>query len=524
MTFLLQHLLRDAAHRHPEKLAVVCGEERLTYGELDQTTDRLAAALQGQGVARGDRVGVYVNKSVQSVVSILGILKAGAAYVPLDPNAPAARIAYIVRNAGIRCLLTSTKKVEALLQAVEGTPLTSVVLTDAQREVAAAAVPVVPWGRVLAGECTAEAGEVAIETDLAYILYTSGSTGEPKGVMITHRAALTFVDWAVDEFRVGAADRLSNHAPLHFDLSVFDIYAGLKAGATIYPVPEEYSIFPRRLVRFILENRITVWYSVPSILTHMLVHGALGAAPIPDLRLLLFAGEVFPVKYLRELMRHVPGAEFYNLYGPTETNVCTFYEVRPLAPERSRPVPIGRPCANTDVFSLDERGVRVTRPGVEGELCARGSCVALGYWGDPAKTRKSFVNNPLKTEYEEQIYRSGDIVTLDEEGNYHLIGRIDHMIKSRGYRIELGEIEAALYSHPDVKEAVAIAVPDEFISNRIKAFVVLVSPEAVTSLELDKFLAERIPHYMIPETTEFCEQLPKTSTGKIDRRQLGAPR
>ncbi|HEU5320068.1 MAG TPA: AMP-binding protein, partial [Methylomirabilota bacterium] len=262
---------------------------------------------------------------------------------------------------------------------------------------------------------------------------------------------------------------------------------------------------------------ITVWYSVPSALTLLLLRGQLERFPFPALRAVLFAGEVFPVKYLRALMQAVPRPAYYNLYGPTETNVCTFYRVPPLAEDRVKPIPIGRACANAEVFAVDERGQR-SAPGAEGELYVRGSLVTRGYWGDPERTARVLVPNPLETRFEEKVYRTGDIVTLDDEGNYVLVGRRDHMVKSRGYRIELGEIETALYGHPQVREAVVIPVPDELVGARLHAAVVTAAP--VTAEELQRHCAAVLPAYMVPETVEFREALPQTSTGKIDRTRL----
>jgi acyl-coenzyme A synthetase/AMP-(fatty) acid ligase len=333
---------------------------------------------------------------------------------------------------------------------------------------------------------------------------------------------MTFVNWAYDCFHIVKEDRLSNHAPLHFDLSIFDIFVGAKAGATIVLVPEGISTFPIKLAEFIEENRIGVWYSVPSVLSMLVLYGNLQKYQFSNLRLILFAGEVFPVKYLKELIRAIPQAEYYNLYGPTETNVCTFYHVRELAPESMEPVPIGKACANTEAFAVNEKDEIIKRPGEVGELYVRGSSVAQGYWGDSEKTRSLFLPNRFQSYYEEKIYKTGDLVTLDDRGNYLYIGRKDHMIKSRGYRIELGEIETVLYSHPKVKEAVVIAIPDDLIGNKIKAFVVPHNTGSLTKMELEKYCSERIPSYMLPSIIEFRYSLPKTSTGKVDRKLLAS--
>jgi amino acid adenylation domain-containing protein len=445
-------------------------------------------------------------------------------YVPLDPNAPDARLAYIIDNCGIRCLLTSTAKANAVASiSSQAKSLTTAVLTDSNAEVATIGnLKVVSWKTVLSHPDITLPDNLSVETDLAYILYTSGSTGTPKGVMITHLNCLTFIRWVCDTFAPVSNDKFSNHAPLHFDLSTLDIFTAMMVGATVYPVPETLSPFPVRLADWINENQISIWYSVPSILSMMVLHGMLERHKFETLRIIFFAGEVFPVKYLRELMKLIPRPAYYNLYGPTETNVITYYKVPQLPEDRTKPIPIGISCANMEVFALGDDGSVVTEIGKEGELMGRGSCVAMGYWGDPEKTNKGFVINPVQKNFQEKIYRTGDIVTLDSDGNYIYVGRHDHMIKSRGYRIEIGDIEAAIYSHPDIKEAAVIPVPDEVITNRIKAFIVSQGKNNLTAMDLRHFCSEKLPHYMVPEIIEFRESLPKTSTGKINKPALMA--
>lgn len=527
MAFLLQHLLEESAVRFPDKEAVRFNGETLTYRQLDMVTNQVARALSEAGVRRGDRVGIYVHKSPASVISVFGIMKAGGVYVPLDPNAPAKRLAYITRNCEIQVLVTSTDKISSLPQFFEEvTPLKHILLTDEGKPITANLPPathVTLWQDVLRQPGQQVPSPGTIETDLAYILYTSGSTGDPKGVMISHRTIFTFINWCYETFRMTPDDRVTSHAPLHFDLSTFDIYATIKVGGTVVLVPEKLSVFPVRLVQLLQDERITITYLVPSVLSMMVNYGKISEHDLSSLRIILFAGEVFPIKYLRELVALIPHADYYNLYGPTETNVCTYYKVQPrdLAPERTQPVPIGKACENIEVFAVDEEGNLVTEPGREGELWARGSCVAQGYWGDPEKTARNFVRNPFQKHFIEFAYRTGDIVTLAEDReNWIYLGRRDHMIKSRGYRIELGEIEAALYSHPGVKEAAVVAIPDEMIGNRIKAFVVPLEGNGLTKRELETHVAQKIPRYMLPESVEFRAELPKTSTGKINRPLL----
>jgi amino acid adenylation domain-containing protein len=522
MAYLLPQLLTQSAAREPEREAAVFQDQRLTYAELDARSTRLARLLAAQGVRRGDRVGLYLQKSLPSIVGIYAILKLGAAYVPIDPGAPTPRMGYILRNCGVRCLITSSDRLGRLRQAfATDNPLETLVLADwdASREAnGPAGARLVPWGAA-DGESAEPLPLDAIDTDLAYILYTSGSTGEPKGVMLSHRNALTFVDWAAARFAVTPGDRLSNHAPLHFDLSILDLFVAAHAGATLVLIPADTALFPRPLAQLIQDAGITIWYSVPSALILMLTHLELATLDLSRLRLILFAGEVFPVKYLRQLHQAVPHAALFNLYGPTETNVCTYYEVQDVPADRTEPFPIGRACENTEVFAVNEAGARCA-VGEVGELYARGSTVMRGYWGRPEDTARALAQNPLQAHFRDPAYRTGDLVKLDANGDYLFLGRRDNQIKSRGFRIELGEIETALYNHPGVREAAAVAIPDEVIGNRIQAFVALDEAAAVAASELERHCKQALPHYMVPEQIALRPALPKTSTGKIDRRAL----
>jgi amino acid adenylation domain-containing protein len=396
------------------------------------------------------------------------------------------------------------------------------VLTDWQEQGTASGPPgadLLAWGAALAAASATVPQIPTIDQDLAYILYTSGSTGEPKGVMLSHRNGLAFSTWAVERFAIAPSDRLSNHAPLHFDLSILDVFAAAQAGATLVLVPTQTALFPATLAQLIVDERLSVWYSVPSALILLLTHVDLGQLGLDHLRLVLFAGEVFPVKYLRQLRTALPQARLVNLYGPTETNVCTYYEVTDIPDDRAEPFPIGRACENTEVFALNETGA-LCREGEVGELYARGATIMQGYWGRAEDTARVLIRNPLQPHLDDRAYRTGDLVQLEASGDYRFLGRRDNQVKSRGFRIELGEIETALYNHPGVREAAAVAIPDELIGNRIQAFVALHEGADASPSELERFCIGALPRYMVPEQITLRPSLPKTSTGKVDRRAL----
>ncbi len=527
MTYLLQSWLDESAARWPNHIAIHEPHHELSYRALAEQSAALASCLHELGVRRGDRVGIYAKKSSRTIIAMYGILRVGAAYVPLDPSAPLTRIAYTIENAGIRALVGSQSLLSGIRHQVEGVVESAIVLdSDVSESDGSSGFRVrVDWSEVRKSPSFTHATSgPGVDTDLAYILYTSGSTGTPKGVAIDHRASLTFVSWAVRRFELGVRDRVTSHAPLHFDLSTFDILASVAAGATVVIVPENTAIFPTRLAELLERERITMTYLVPSALSMMAEHGELARRDLSHLRAVLFAGEVFPIKYLRAWLEHAPRARFYNLYGPTETNVCTYHEVdREDARSREDPVPIGSSIDNVDAFVMGEEGRVLTKPGEVGELWVRGACLARGYFGDLEKTARGFVKSPIQSGVEEVAYRTGDRVVIEPDGHsFRYLGRFDHQIKTRGYRVELGEIESALAAHPAVALVAAVPIPDAMIGHRIALFAELADGAQITTEEVAAFSRARLPRYMVPESIEFVSKMPLTSSGKVDRQALAA--
>lgn len=521
---LLQHLLGDSARKHPDKVAVVCEEKSVTYSVLDRQSDVLAQKLQQAGIRKGDRVGIMLAKSIEQIVSVFGILKSGAMYVPLDPSAPAGRIAYMIRHCGIDCLITTVRALNTLFSHPENEIAISTAIligndtNESPHETIA--VKYLNLHFEALGKTSKIQSITMSDASPAYILHTSGSTGNPKGVAISHLNALTFVAMAADFFNVTAADRFGNHAPLHFDLSVFDIFVAVKCGATILLVPEMLSTFPVKLAEYIEKGQITVWNSVSSVLTMLADKGMLERRNFDTLRLVHFSGDIMPVKYLRLLKKHMGNASFYNIYGQTEANSSLCYPIHEIPDNDSWRIPVGTPFPNFEVFAMNEDQQIASRPGEEGELYVSSSTVALGYWSDGDMTREKFVPDPRYPFLEKVVYKTGDLVRIDESGNYMFSGRKDHMIKSRGYRIELEEIETVLSGHPEITAAVVIPVPDEIVGNRISAIITAMTGSFIAKDDLVRYCAARLPKYMIPEIMEFRDSLPMTSSGKIDRKKL----
>jgi amino acid adenylation domain-containing protein len=368
-------------------------------------------------------------------------------------------------------------------------------------------------GRTLGGD----AATVEPPADsLAYILYTSGSTGRPKGVMLSHRNAVSFVDWCSSLLTPSEQDVFSSHAPLHFDLSILDIFTCVKHGGTLVLIGEELGKDPRQLAPLIAEKRIAIWYSTPSILSLLAQYGKLERYAYPTLRVVLFAGEVFPVPQLRTLRGLWPSLRYVNLYGPTETNVCTFFELPPTTPpDRTEPYPIGRSCPHVRCRVVDTDGTTVA-PGTEGELVVTGDGVMEGYWNLPAENLRAFLTDATGVRW----YRTGDLVVEDADGVYIFHGRRDRMVKRRGYRIELAEIEVGLAGHPAAREVAVVALPDPAAGVQIKAYLSVSGDERPSLIDLKQFCSQRLPQYMIPDSFGVLEALPRTSTDKIDYQAL----
>jgi amino acid adenylation domain-containing protein len=495
--FTLHGLVEAAAQRTPDAPAVRMKDEVLTYAQLSERARRIASHLASLGVEPGDRVGLYQPKSLDGVAALIGILGAGAAYVPVDPGAPVDRARFILEHCGVRVCFAAGRPLQELSK--QESPIVDHVITP-ETELAAP-------GDLLEGT----------DADLAYVLYTSGSTGTPKGVAITHGQSLSFVRTATATFSLQPQDVLDSHAPFNFDLSIIDLFCAFAAGASCVLIPEPWLAFPLRVAELIEKSRITVWNSVPSALVQLVNKGALESRDLSALRLIMFAGEPFPLKHLARLRELVPHAELLNIYGQTEANSSTCYPIGDI-PEDV--LPIGKTFPNYGVLVLDERGEEISEPNVEGELYVIGGAVASGYWNDPERTAKSFVQHPLVKERRQIVYKTGDRVAYDERGDLVFKGRVDSAIKCRGFRVELGEIESVANAVEGVDTVCVVAVPHEEMSNLLVMFVVPEKGKTIDETALRERLNAKLPRYMIPEAILHREMLPSTGTGKIDRRAL----
>lgn len=518
---LLDTLLVNSNKRCPANIALQYNDEQVSYEQLLDLSEKLSACLTKKGVTVGDCVGIYLNKSIEVVVSIFGILRTGAAYVPLDPSAPPQRQAYIIRDCNMHFLITSTDKLHLLEQlSLNSTSLKCIFNLSKNKFLnkTLGTIEIISRNEIFNSSYHFRPSFGRKNTDLAYILYTSGSTGQPKGVMFSHKSSINFIIWAYRYFKVSEKDKIISQSPFHFDLSIFDIFVTIMAGATICLVPQGVLSFPRSLSEFIEQKKITIYYSVPYFFIQLLLYGKLKNKDFSPLRLILFAGDRFPTKYLCRLMRILNHVKFYNLYGPTETNVCTCYHVK-SEPVNYDFMPIGKPCANAKMFAFDEQG-RLLKPGLTGELYVSTPSLMKGYLGDLFKTRNVLVKYKICRELKGIFYRTGDLVTLDKAGNYIFIGRVDGMIKTRGCRVELSEIETVLYKHPQIKEVLAIGIPYMRTGYRIKVIVVPERRSVLCQEDVKKFCAKYLSSYMIPEIVEFRESLPKTSSGKTDKQAI----
>jgi len=522
VTRLLHHWLRDQAEARPRSIAVAMGEQTLDYGDLDRSSSQLAHLLREAGVRRGDRLGLALDKSPTAITAILAVLKADAVYVPLDVASPPARLARILRVAEPRLSLVDARggrMLSSLRSEEEGGDARPVVWLDKE--------PVTLQGLEVCGRLqdldalpVTAPEEANRADDAAHILFTSGSTGLPKGVVIRHSSVVRFIEWAVSHFGIGPDDRVSQHSPLHFDLSTLDIYGSLAAGAELHLVPPALSLLPHRLADFIRSASLTQWFSVPSLLTYMARFDVLSPGDFPSLRRLLWCGEVMPTTTLVHWMARLPHVAFTNLYGPTETTIASsFHTLRePPADERA-PIPIGRPCPGEELLVLGP-DLGPVPAGEVGEIFIRGVGVSPGYFRDPERTEAAFIPDPGSAEPGSRIYRTGDLGRVDEDGLFYFVGRADTQVKSRGYRIELGEVESALATLTYLRESAVVAVADDGFAGATLCCG-YVSPDlAVCPSSIRKDLVRLLPPYMLPARFRRYEGLPRNANGKIDRRGL----
>lgn len=503
MTHLLPHLVARRAEETPDHPALRFEGTHLTYGELYARAGRLANALTDDGAQPGDRIGILANKGLDAAVALYGIMMAGGVYVPLDPYAPSSRTEFVMRDCGIRRLVTTPSKAAA----VAGLEHAGVGLEAAfglDGGIAGRAI----GETVIAEHPAAPPVMRTTEQDLCYILYTSGSTGTPKGIMHTHRSALAWAEVSAAVYDLGPNDVISNYAPLHFDLSTLDYFGGARAGATTVIIPEPHTKFPASLAGLLATERLTVFYTVPLALVQLAQPGLLDDLDLSALRLVIFGGEPMPIKHLRTVMERLPGVEFVNLYGPTETNGCTHHRLA-TPPATDEPLPIGRPLPNVEAIIDDS-----------GELLVRAPTMMRGYWGRPDLNEHAFHARELHGGVPDLFHRTGDLVRTRPDGAFDFLGRRDRQIKSRGCRVDLDEVEATLLRHGSVHEAAVYAVPTGDGILEIRAMVI--PNGGAEPGELNRHLRAALPQYAVPVDLEVTDVFPRTSTGKIDRRAMAA--
>lgn len=523
MKQLLQDLVSRQADIRPEQTALIYKQEKLTYGEVESESNRLAWLLREMGCRKGDRVAFLMPKTPAAIVTILGILKADCVYVPLDPSSPAARLekildacqpGFVIANGSVSGLLdqllADESRRESVLVGAMGAGL------PAGENIRVRFTP-----EDLSGYPDRRPDYATTGADAAHILFTSGSTGVPKGVVITHANVIPFIKWAVGYFGTKAGDRVSAHPPLHFDLSTYDIYGTLSSGAELHIVPTELNLVPAKLADFIRDSKLTQWFSVPSVLNFMAKADVVKQGDFPALERLLWCGEVFPTPPLIYWMQRLPHVSFTNLYGPTEATIASSYYTVPKCPEDEREqIPIGSPCDGEALHVLNEQ-LQPVPAGEIGDLYISGIGLSPGYWQDPEKTASVFVQPPGTTDPSQRVYKTGDLAKVGEDGLFYYLGRSDSQIKSRGYRIELGEIETALNALNMTEECAIVAVETEgFEGAAICCAYVPPGDRDVSPTNLKMSLNKSLPAYMMPTRWLAFERLPKNANGKIDRKVL----
>jgi acyl-CoA ligase (AMP-forming) (exosortase A-associated) len=512
MDFLIWHLLRESARRWPEKEALVHGEERLSYGEVARRVNGLAAGLRDAGLRRGDRMGIYLEASVPQAISIFGISRSEAVYVPISALLHPEQVMHIARDCGMKGLITTPAKLTSLLEVLPQIPTLEFLVVVGQGEVAAQ-LPVHRFEEFCARTSSADWRETSIEKDLAAILYTSGSTGKPKGVMLSHANVVAGSRIVSTYLGISESERILAVLPFSFDAGMNQLMTAFEKGGTCVLIN---FVFAREIVQVLLKEKITGLAGVPTLWSLLAQpNSTLAKQPLTHLRYITNTGGAMPQAVLKVLREALPTTKVFLMYGLTEAFRSTY-----LPPEEldRRPTSMGKAIPDTEILVLNEQG-QLCKPGEPGELVHRGPTVSLGYWNRPEDTARALRPNPLLPPELgdcEKVCYSGDLVKTDEDGFLYFIGRRDTMIKSSGVRISPTEVEEVLFQSGKVRGAAVIGIPDEMLGQTIKAFVV---PRDGNSLDTDALLAycgEKMPRYMVPKVLEVMSELPKTSSGKVD--------
>ena len=513
MDFLFHHMLRSSAQRFPEKEALVHGKERLTYRQVADRVAALAADLRSAGLQRSDRVGIYLEASTAQVTSIFAIAQADGVFVPINAVLFPDQVAHIMKDCGMKGLITSRSKLEALGPALRQAPSLEFVVATGEGKVPDLPVPVFDLDRMHPATEFREVGECAISKDLAAILYTSGSTGKPKGVMLSHANLMAGASIVSTYLGITDQERILAALPFSFDAGLNQLTTAFQQGAALVLIN---FVFARDIVQTLCRENITGLAGVPTLWSLLAQpNSTLEKQALPDLRYITNTGGAMPQAVLGVLRRALPTTRIFLMYGLTEAFRSTY-----LPPEEldRRPTSMGKAIPDTEILVVNDEG-RLCKPGETGELVHRGPTVSMGYWERPEDTERVLRPNPLLPPELgdcERVCYSGDLVRMDEDGFLYFVARRDAMIKSSGYRISPTEVEEALFSSGKLRGAAVIGIPDEILGQSIKAFVVPKEGVRVEPEDLIAHCGQKLPRYMVPQAIELVQELPKTSSGKVD--------
>ena len=500
MKINLIELFEETVKCYPQKVAVIDKDREITFSALHQQSLRLASRLISMGIAQNKPVGVFLDKSIESVYANLGILYAGDFYMNLDIKTPAERIRNIIQLVEPAAIISTTRQIKPIEGIIPST--TQVILLDEADETADV-------------DATAILRRLStiIDTDPSCIINTSGSTGTPKGVVLNHKSFFDFIEWAIDTFHFGDDLVMGSLSPIVFDIYSFELCMLMAKASTLVVLPAHLAAFPAKILEVLEQHKVNFLFWVPTIMVNIANMDLLATFKLESLRTVWFAGEVFPTKQFNYWHHHLPQVTFANLYGPIEITLdCTYYIISKEIPDEE-PLPIGYPCHNTDILILDDDDKAVSEPGIEGELCVRGTSLAMGYYNNPEKTAAAFVQNPLNKAYPELIYRTGDIVCLNDEGLIMFKGRKDNIVKHMGYRTDLGEIEHVIINMLKLVKNGCI------VYNQAEKQITLFyeAPEEIPVAQFRMEIGKVLPKYMIPTVYHRLEQLQRNTNGKIDR-------